>query len=455
MEADLHIKKLASDSHINKLLLNEINLLLGAHSIADATQIAANAMANLLDADQAVLWIWRRGGPKIEAISGISSVERNIDFTHWFEALASEMISNHQGTVEFIPDNFESSYLQAERSIYLLNEALHARLIDENGHLVGGLFVARTNIFDNEDFEILYLYVKAVARICGGYRRLFWIPKKVIRHFLQGWRLLVLVGVVLIVFFVPIKQSAIGIAEVSPRDAVPVTATQDGVIQKVLVRPNQQVVKGTPLIRFDGAVVQSKLFVARENIAVADAELQRVTGKSFGDDTVRGDLRMLKARVSEKSAETQYLQELFKRLEIQANGEGVAIFNDPEEWEGRPVQSGERIMLVANPKHIWITIYLPVDEAIPLKESPEVKINLDISPLETLNAKVIESSYEPVLMPDGRPAYIFRAILEGADGETLPRIGLKGVARIYGEPMKLGYLIAYKPLRSLRRILGW
>lgn len=255
--------------------------------------------------------------------------------------------------------------------------------------------------------------------------------------------------------FVPIKQSAVGIAEVSARDAIPVTATQDGVIEKVLVRPNQEVIKGTPLVKYDGAVVQSKLFVARQNIGVAEAELQRVIGKAFGDDSVRADLRMLRARVSEKSAETLYLQELVKRLEIQAKGDGVVIFNDAEEWTGRPVQSGERIMLIANPKNIWITIYIPVEEAIPLQESPEVKINLDISPLETIDAKVIESSYEAVLMPDGRPAYLFRATIEGAAANELPRIGLRGVARLYGEPMKLGYLVFHKPLRALRRMFGW
>jgi len=454
MEAELANQRSAIDNQLNKRLLLEIDLILSAKSIADSCQIAVNAMASLLEADQAVLWIWRHGRPKIEALSGISSVERNIDFTHWFEALAREMLSNHQGPIDSIPEYFDSSYLQAERSIYLLNEVLHARLTDEHNQLVGGLFISRTKPFEPVEFEILGLYAKAVARICSNYRRSIWSPMKGVRHFLPGWRSLIMASVIA-AGFVPIKQSAIGSAEVSARDAIPVTATQDGVIEKVMVRPNQKVTKGTALVKYDGAVVKSKLFVALQNIGVAEAELQRVIGKAFGDDTVRADLRMLRARVSEKSAETLYLQELVKRLEIQAKGDGVVIFNDAEEWTGRPVQSGERIMLLANPNNIWITIYLPVEEAIPLQESPEVKINLDISPLKTINAKVIESSYETVLMPDGRPAYLLRAILEDTDINDLPRIGLRGVARLYGEPMKLGYLVSYKPLRALRRIFGW
>lgn len=454
MEAKLINDNLVLHDHPSHRLLAEIDLLLGAQSVTDACQIAVNAMASLVEADQAALWIWRRGGPKIEALSGISNVDRNIDFTNWLEALAREMLSNHDDFVELIPEYFDNSYLQAERSIYLLGEALHAKLIDQNGRTVGGLIVSRTKTFEKVDLEILGLYAKAVARICASYRRFYGLSNIGIKSKLPVWRLLFLIGLIAL-FFVPIQQSAVGIAEISPRDAIPITATQDGVIEKVLVRPNQVVVKGTPLIKYDGAIVKSKLFVARQNIGVAEAELQRIIGKAFSDDTVRADLRMLRARVSEKSAESQYLQELVKRLEIQAKGDGIVIFNDAEEWAGRPVQSGERIMLLANPENIWITIYLPVDEAIPLKESPEVKINLDIAPLETLSAKVVESSYEPVLMPDGRPAYLFRALLQKKDGEILPRIGLRGVARLYGEPMKLGYLVSHKPLRSLRRMFGW
>lgn len=454
MEAELINENLVLHDHPSHRLLAEIVLLLGAQSVTDACQIAVNAMATLVEADQAALWIWRRGSPKIEALSGISSVDRNIDFTNWFEALASEMLSNHHGSVEFIPEYFDNTYLQAERSIYLLGEALHAKMVDESGQVVGGLIVSRSKPFEKVDLEILGLYSKAVARICSSYRSFYGFSNKGIKRDLPLWRSLILIGVIA-AFFVPIKQSAVGIAEVSPRDAITVTATQDGVIEKVLVRPNQLVVKGTPLINYDGAIVQSKLFVARQNIGVADAELQRMIGKAFGDDTARADLRMLRARVSEKSAESQYLQELVRRLEIQAKGDGIVIFNDAEEWAGRPVQSGERIMLIANPENIWITIYLPVDEAIPLNEMPEVKINLDIAPLETLSAKVVESHYEPVLMPDGRPAYLFRALLMQKDGKILPRIGLRGVARLYGEPMKLGYLVSHKPLRSLRRMFGW
>lgn len=452
MSHGIVIDPVSSDVAIGDRLLAEVEALLDSRSESDACQIAANAMAALLGAEQAVLWLRRSGRPKVEAIAGLANVERNIDFTHWFESLARHMLAVQSDVTEAVPEYFDDTYLQAERSIYLLEDALHARIVDDHGHTIGGLFVARAAPFDARDADILARYAKALARVCSGYRRRSWLARLGRRWWLPGWPTLLLAALVGAAF-IPIRQSATGIVEVSARDAMPVTATQDGVIERVLVRPNQEVRSGTPLVRYDGAVVRSKLYVAHQNVGVAQADLERATGKAFGDDAARTELRMLRARVAEKAAETRYLEELARRLEIRATGNGIVIFGDAEEWAGRPVQSGERIMMLADPKRIWLTIYVPVDEVIPLQSSPEVKVNLDIAPLETITGKVIESSYEAVVMPDGRAAYMLRATLDQVD--ALPRIGLKGVARIYGERMPLGYLVVHKPLRSLRRTLGW
>ena len=234
---------------------------------------------------------------------------------------------------------------------------------------------------------------------------------------------------------------------------MPVSATQDGVIERILVRPNQPVTPGMPLVRYDGAVVRNRLAVARQNIGVAQADLERATGKSFNDEAARAELRTLRAKVAEKSAESRYLEELTGRLDIHAVKGGVAIFSDAEEWVGRPVQSGERIMMLADPSKIWITLFLPPDEAIPLDTYPEVRVYLDIDPLNSLSGQVVESSYEAVLTPEGHLAFLMRANLD--PGLAIPRVGLKGVARVYGDYRLLGYVLMRKPLRAMRRIVGW
>jgi multidrug resistance efflux pump len=251
----------------------------------------------------------------------------------------------------------------------------------------------------------------------------------------------------------PVRMSATANAEVTPKDPVPIAASQDGVIERVLVRPNQVVTRGTPLVRYDDAVVKNRLAVARQNVGVVQADLDRTTGKAFSDEVARAELRTLRARVAEKSAESRYLEELARRLEIRATGNGIAIFSGTEEWVGRPVQSGERIMMLADPANVWITLYVPPDDLIPMGAYPSVEVHLDIDPLSSLRATVVESSYEAVLTPEGQLAYQLRAKLD--EGQSVPRIGLRGVALVYGEYHSIGYLVFRKPLKTLRRMVSW
>jgi len=67
----------------DRLIAEELEMLVSAASLEELHLIAVNAMASLIGAEQAVLWMaGGLGKPRVMAISGLSSVERNIDFTH-------------------------------------------------------------------------------------------------------------------------------------------------------------------------------------------------------------------------------------------------------------------------------------------------------------------------------------------------------------------------------------
>lgn len=440
----------------DRLIAEELEMLVSAASVEELHLIAVNAMASLIGAEQAVLWMaGGLGKPRVMAISGLSSVERNIDFTHWFES-AAQVVGTQPDTdmvIEAVPEEFDNPRLQSERSIYLLEDALHAKLVTRDRELLGGLFVSRSGQFSQEEIARLARYVDSLTRLCERwrYRSTGALLKTALRprQFVK-WAILIAASAVLLI---PVRMSATASAEITAREATPVSATQDGVIERILVRPNQAVRAGESLVRYDGAIVRNRLAVARQNIGVAQADLERATGKSFSDELARAELRTLRAKVAEKAAESRYLEELAHRLEIHAISTGVAIFTDAEEWVGRPVQSGERIMMLANPDKVWITLYLPPDEAIPLDAHPDVRVHLDIDPLSSQSATVVESSYEAVLTHEGNLAFQMRASLN--PGEPVPRIGLKGVARVYGGYRPLCYVILRKPIRAMRRLIGW
>ena len=139
-------------------------------------------------------------------------------------------------------------------------------------------------------------------------------------------------------------------------------------------------------------------------------------------------------------------------IKITAPQGGIAIFSDSEDWRGRPVQPGERIMTVANPARIGVTVYVPPQDAVQLSVGGEVTLFLDTAPLSPLKATIVQTSYETTVMPDNSLAYVVKAALPISEG--FPRIGLRGTAKVYGEKVSLGYYLLRKPIIFLRKSLG-
>ena len=132
--------------------------------------------------------------------------------------------------------------------------------------------------------------------------------------------------------------------------------------------------------------------------------------------------------------------------------DGVAVVDDPQAWKGRPVRVGERILSIADPTKVEITVMVPVKDAIVLEPGNEVRLFLDTNPLHSLRGSVQYVVYESTLNGEW-PAYKVTASLDSA--EAAPRIGLRGTARIYGEDTTLFYYLLRRPITVARQWLGW
>ncbi|EPN71275.1 hypothetical protein A235_02736, partial [Pseudomonas syringae pv. actinidiae ICMP 19079] len=64
------------------------------------------------------------------------------------------------------------------------------------------------------------------------------------------------------------------------------------------------------------------------------------------------------ARVEQKRAERDYARELLKRSEVRAERDGIAVFADAQRWLGKPVQTGERLLEIADPSQAELRIEL-------------------------------------------------------------------------------------------------
>lgn len=269
-------------------------------------------------------------------------------------------------------------------------------------------------------------------------------------------RRLLLLAVVA-VFFIPVRQTALAPAEVIALEAETMAAPLEGVVKAIHVRPNQSVTAGQPLFSLDDTTLRNRLEVTQKSVAVAEAELQAATQKAFDSYQSKGDLALLGGRVNERRAELAAVRSQLARIDVVAPKDGVAVFGDPDDWLGRPVTTGERIMLLANPRKPGVLVHLPVADAIALETGARIKLFLTVLPLSPMNATVSETSYQAVLSPDGVASYRLRAVFDSVqnDAHEQARIGLRGTAKMYGERVLLGYYLLRRPLATLREWTGW
>lgn len=273
------------------------------------------------------------------------------------------------------------------------------------------------------------------------------------RHWFRPLRFALLAAIALLAF-VPVSQTVLAPAEVVSLDARVVAAPLDGVIKTVHVRPNQAVQAGDALFSLDDTTLRNRYEVARESVAVADAELVAATQRAFYDPASQAELALLTGRAHERRAELAAVLAQLERVQVLAEKDGIAVFGDPDDWLGRPVSTGERIMLLANPHAPGMLIHLPVADAIGLDPGAEVKFFLTVRPLEPLEGRVIETSYQAMESPEGIASYRLRAVFHESD-EPDARIGLRGTAKLYGEKVRLGYYLLRRPLATLREWTGW
>jgi hypothetical protein len=269
----------------------------------------------------------------------------------------------------------------------------------------------------------------------------------------RPWRLFALAAVIAAALLFPVRLSALAPAEIEAHNAMVIAAPQDGVVHEFLVQPNQVVHKDQPLFSLDDTTLRNRRAVAKQSLEVAHSEALLAAQKAFDSAQSKGELAALNGQVQEKQAEVTWLDEMLARNLVRAPRDGIAIFGDSNDWIGKPVVTGERILQLADPQDVGVLVWLPVANAINLEAGSQIRLFLHVAPLSPLTASLTQTSYQATLSPENIPAYRIRGQFDG-DASQLARIGLKGTAKLYGESVPLVYYLLRRPLAALREWSG-
>ncbi|WP_087691662.1 efflux RND transporter periplasmic adaptor subunit [Pandoraea sp. PE-S2R-1] len=259
-------------------------------------------------------------------------------------------------------------------------------------------------------------------------------------------------AVIAILLLVPVRQTVLAPAEIVSSDARIISSPIDGVIASLEVRPNQRVEAGAPLFTLDETSLRSRVDVLRGQVAVADAELTAASQRAFDNAQSKNDLTVLGGVAEQRRAELAAVTAQLKRTRVFAPESGVVVYSDPNDWIGKPVVTGERILQLADPAKPAILIHLAVADAIALDPGDDVTLYLTAWPLSPLQGKIVETSYEAKPTDDGIVAYRLLASIDGTQDHA--RLGLHGTAKLHGQRVALAYYLLRRPLASLRAWAG-
>ncbi|MDM3886592.1 HlyD family efflux transporter periplasmic adaptor subunit [Pseudomonas sp. BCRC 81390] len=384
---------------------------------------------------------------KVQALTGISVVESNAPFVAFVERAARQLqAAGAADAAAAVNPAILDAQVRDDWQALSAVQAFWLPLHNREGQTFGGLWLARDNPFNAAEQALLVHLAEAYGHAWQALRparpwRLRW-PRR---------RLLALVALAVVVLCIPVRQSVLAPAEVVPRGGQVVAAPLDGVIAEFRVKPNQTVTAGELLVRFDDTSLKAQADVAERTLGVAEAELKASTQRAFSDADSSARLDLLAARVEQKRAELDYARQLLARSEVRAERDGIAVFADAQRWTGKPVQTGERLLQLADPAKAELRMELPVGDAIALQPGAEVALFLDSDPLHRHPAQLERAAYEAQATAAGQLAYR----LDAAFVEAPPRIGLRGTAKLYGERAPLAYYLLRRPLAAARQGLGW
>lgn len=430
-------------------------LLLQRARKADTEQevsfLLVNETALLTPFRQAFYWTGQTGEKgRISAVSNLPVPNPDSPVSLWVDPLCSYLQSQNITTPVPVDKKDIPEHIRKGWQDYL---APHALWLPMKG--IGGLLLAADSKWSDAQCRLLAHWVDGAAQRIELLRhnRSRGLVRKLFRQVRRRRVAALLAVLILSLMFLPVRMSVLAPAEVVSEDPVIVRSPISGVIDSVLVLPNETVSQGDNLFHLDNRELLSRLEVAKQGLEMAQSEYRHASQAAITSAEAQVRKAILRSRIEQQRAEYEYVNEQLQRIEVKAERSGIAIFPDASALRGRPVRLGEKVMTIADAQEVMLEAWVPPADSVELKQGAEVNFFLNIRPGDPLPGQLKNIAYQASMSPDGNFGY--RAEILLSPDLPPPRIGLRGTAKIYGPSVSLGYLIFRRPMTALRQMVGW
>ena len=445
--------------NISKLLQLEHNCR-NCESIKELYYQIVNETRNLVNYSQGVLLtIDFSGKYKVVGISDIPVVDSTSPYVQWIENIIIDLNNNEKSKDIFVVDTKTDLKQIDLNSMHEFSPSnilfIPLKSIKENREINYILLLFKEEGWLEKDILILKHLSSSLAYFLFAMRST-GISQILRKISFKNKYLKISIFLLIILMFLPVRLSVLAPLEVEAKNPYVVTSPLNAVIEEVKVFPNDKIEKEQLLVKFDDVDFNNNYLVAKRTLDVANAQLHTVKQSSFFDATQKSQISQLESQVKLKEAELNFAQEQLGKTKIYAKEDGIAIINNPNDWKGKPVTTGERVFLIAKPQSIELKIMLPVSEAIFLEENALVKAFFDNDPTNSWSGKVKYISYKPELTEQNVLSYKITADFDDIkENGYIPSIGLRGTAKIYSKKVTLFFYLFRKPITAVRQWIGW
>lgn len=413
-------------------------------SVEELMYFVANESRRILGYQQMFVLRAGRLGERMQVVcaSSLATVDRNAPLIQGIETVVAGIAAAEARSIDAATETSDPSVQE-----YPFSKWRWQPLCGADGAPFGGLLIAgATRVGEAEEFKLARIAetashawraltrdqpVRKLARLGPKERKGLWLVAAVIALF-------------------PVQMSALAPVEIVAARPFVVAAPFSGVIARVHVAPNAAVRKGQLLVSFDDVKLSNELKLAEEKRAVAKARVDRATSATFGAAEEGREIAIARAEYELADAEYRFAAEVMERSAIRAPRDGMAIYGDRRDLEGRAIDVGDPILQVADPDGILMRIDLPAAEQLAIPHNGRVRVWLDAQPLWAVEGKVQNASYQARQTPEGVLAFAVTATPVSAT----PRIGSRGTAKLYGRWVPLAYSVLRRPIASLRQTIG-
>jgi biotin carboxyl carrier protein len=244
----------------------------------------------------------------------------------------------------------------------------------------------------------------------------------------------------------PVEFSVTGPSLIQPAARRWVAAPFDGLLDKVLFKPGNDVRQGDLLARMDGREIELELGSVLADLGKAAKlrDVQLAAGSAAEAQIAALDKERLEQRL-------ELLQRRKGQLELRSPIDGIVLSGDLERVEGAAVTKGKLLCEIAPLEVMRVEIAVAQEDVRYLREGMNAHIDLEAHPGRAWQAP-IRSIWPKSEIREERSVFI--AEVESDNPQGMLRPGMKGRARIPIARRALAWVVFHRPWERLMASLG-